>query len=33
MAEEYKNNDKGLQPKTPDKSNPVELDIAGKSLS
>ena len=33
MAEEHKNSDKDLQPKTPDKSKPVELDVAGKSLS
>lgn len=33
MAEEDKKTDKDLQPKTPDKSKPVELDAAGKSLS
>ncbi|MDT8303035.1 MAG: protease modulator HflK [Sedimentisphaerales bacterium] len=33
MAEEHKNSNKDLQPKTPDKSKPVELDAAGKSLS
>jgi len=33
MAEEHKNSDKDLQPNTPDKSKPVELDAAGKSLS
>jgi len=33
MTEEDKQNDKDLQPETPDKSKPVELDAAGKSLS
>jgi membrane protease subunit HflK len=33
MAEEDKHTDKDLQPQTPDKSKPVELDAAGKSLS
>lgn len=33
MAEEHKNSDKDLKPNTPDKSRPVELDAAGKSLS
>ncbi len=33
MAEEDKKSDKDLQPQTPDKSKPVELDAAGKSLS
>jgi len=33
MAEEHKNSNKDLQPKTPDQSKPVELDAAGKSLS
>lgn len=33
MAEEHKNSDKDLRPKTADKSGPVELDAAGKSLS
>ncbi|MCP4262079.1 MAG: hypothetical protein GY774_31955 [Planctomycetes bacterium] len=33
MAEKDKQNDKDLQPQTSDKSKPVELDAAGKSLS
>ena len=33
MAEEDKKTDKDLQAQTPDKSKPVELDAAGKSLS
>ncbi|MHC4242939.1 MAG: SPFH domain-containing protein [Planctomycetota bacterium] len=33
MAEEDKKTDTDLQPQTPDKSKPVELDAAGKSLS
>ncbi len=33
MAEEHKNSDKDLKAKKPDKSKPVELDAAGKSLS
>ena len=33
MAEEDKQNDKDFQPQTSDKSKPVELDAAGKSLS
>ena len=33
MVEENKQNDKDLQSQTPDKSKPVELDAAGKSLS
>ncbi len=33
MAEEDRQNDKDLQPQTSDKSKPVELDAAGKSLS
>ncbi|NQT03206.1 MAG: hypothetical protein HQ580_14355 [Planctomycetes bacterium] len=33
MAEEDNKSDKDLQPQTPDKSKPVELDAAGKSLS
>ncbi len=33
MAEEDRQNDKDLQPQTPDQSKPVKLDAAGKSLS